>query len=115
MMYADLEYYLTQFHENSAMAEEFERLSCRASAYLDSLTGGRITENLPESVMEKVQNACCALAEELYAQEQGGEVASQSNHSVSVTYVSSGKTANQRLRSVAEMYLSGTGLLCAWV
>ena len=51
----------------------------------------------------------------MYKQEQGGEVASESNDGTSVTYVTSGKTAQNRMYDAAVMYLSNTGLLYAGV
>ena len=113
MVYADYDYYLFQYSGNAVAEADFARLSRQASAYLDSLTYGKIRGPWVDD--SRVKDACCALADILHAQEQGGEVASESNDGASVTYVTSGKTAQNRMYDAAVMYLSSTGLLYAGV
>lgn len=111
MVYADYDYYLDEYSGNAVAEADFTRLSRQASAYLDSLTCGKIRGTWVDD--SRVKDACCALADILHAQEQGGEVASESNDGASVTYVNSSTTPQQRLYNVAAMYLSSTGLLYA--
>ena len=113
MVYADYDYYLNEYSGNAVAEADFTRLSRQASAYLDSLTCGKIRGSWVDD--NRVKDACCAVAEILHAQEQGGEVASESNDGASVTYVNSSTTPEQRLYNIAVMYLSSTGLLYAGV
>lgn len=112
MVYADYDYYLNEYSGNAVAEADFARLSRQASAYLDSLTCGKIRGPWVDD--SRVKDACCALADILHAQEQG-EVASESNDGTSVTYVTSGKTAQNRMYDAAVMHLSNTGLLYAGV
>ena len=113
MVYADYDYYLNEYSGNAVAEADFSRLSRQASAYLDSLTCGKIRGSWVDD--SRVKDACCAIAEIMYKQEQGGEVASESNDGTSVTYVTSGKSAEQEMYYFAVLYLSNTGLLYAGV
>lgn len=93
--------------------EEFVRLRGKAWAYLDGLTLGRVNRLLPGPSADRVKRACCAVADEYAAQEQGGEVVSASNDGYSETYAGSGQTAPQRLYCAAALHLTPTGLLYA--
>ncbi len=109
-MYADYAYYVNNYGGNAIAGMDFTRLSRQASAYLDMLTLDKITDDWTED--ERVKCACCAAAEVYARQEQGGEVASETNHNVSKTYVTSGKSVDRQLYDAAAMYLANTGLLC---
>ena len=111
MIYADYDYYLNEYSGSAVAEADFTRLSRQASAYLDSLTYGKIRGPWVDD--SRVKDACCAVAEVMYKQEQGGEIASESNHSVSRTYVTSGKSAERRMYDAAVLYLANTGLLYA--
>ena len=113
MVYADYDYYLNEYSGNAVAEADFTRLSRQASAYLDSLTCGKIRGTWVDD--SRVKDACCAVAEAMQKQDQGGEVASESNDGASVTYVNSNTTPEQRMYNAAAMYLSGTGLLYAGV
>ena len=114
MVYADYIYYATTYSGNAIAETDFMRMSRQASAFLDSITFGKVCRgDWPND--ERVKNACCAIAEMMFKREQGGEVASESNDGASVTYVSSSKTPEQQMYDVAVMYLSSTGLLYAGV
>ncbi len=113
MIYADYDYYLNEYSGNAVAEADFTRLSRQASAYLDSLTCGKIRGPWVDD--SRVKDTCCAVAEVMYKQEQGGEVASESNDGTSVTYVTSGKSAEQEMYYFAVLYLSNTGLLYAGV
>ena len=112
MVYADYDYYLNEYSGNAVAEADFAHLSRQASAYLDSLTCGKIRGSWVDD--SRVKDACCAVAEVMQKQEQG-EVASESNDGTSVTYVTSGKSAEQRMYNIAAMYLSSAGLLYAGV
>ena len=113
MVYADYEYYLNEHSGNAVAEADFTRLSRQASAYLDSLTYGKIRGPWVDD--SRVKDACCAVAEVMQKQEKGGEVASESNDGASVTYVTGSATPEQRMYNAAVMYLSNTGLLYAGV
>ena len=109
MIYADYDYYEGTFYGSAVPRTDFLRLSRQASAYLDQVTFGRIDAYWAADV--RVQDACCAVVEELYAQTQGGELVSAANDGYSETYAASGKTPEQRLQMAAARYLVMTGLL----
>ena len=115
MIYADYDYYLDEYFGNSISSDDFVRLSRQASAYIDTITYGNAEKATDSKVITKLSDACCAVAEVMQKQEQGGEVASESNDGASVTYVTGSATPEQRMYNAAAMYLSGTGLLYAGV
>lgn len=110
MVYADYGYYKGIYYGKAVPEADFHGLSRRASAYLDQVTFGRIRGEWEQD--GRVKDACCAMVEILYRQEQGGEVASASNDGYSETYVTSGRTDAQRMYAAAEQYLGMTGLMC---
>lgn len=81
----------------------------RASAYLDNITLGRIQgEWLTDS---RVKDACCATAEEIGRQEQGGEVTGETvGKWVSVAMLRPEKAPQLGLYDTAVWYLAVTGL-----
>lgn len=93
--------------------KDYNRLSRQASAYLDFITFDRIKNVTDETIMAKVKDACCSIADTLLLNEQGGGIASETNDGVSVTYVngSGSKTDEQRLHNAALIYLGHTGLM----
>ena len=112
MRYADFEYYQNTY--GGEMAEkDYNRLSRQASAYLDFITFDRIKNVTDETIMAKVKDACCAVADTLLLNERGGGIASETNDGVSVTYVNGtgSKTDEQRLKQTALIYLGHTGLM----
>lgn len=93
--------------------EEFERMAVKASAYLDTITFGRLDDALPEDLQKKAKLACCEAADMLRQQEEGGEVVSASNGQYSESYAASGRSPEKRLYLTVATYLQGTGLLFA--
>lgn len=110
MAYVDYNYYRGVYFGDAVPVADFYGLSRQASAYLDQVTFGRIRGGWEQD--SRVKDACCAIVNILYRQEQGGEVASASNDGYSETYVTSGRTTAQRMYAAAEQYLSMTGLMC---
>ena len=112
MPYADFNYYKGTYCGEMA-EKDYDRLSRQASAYLDLITFDRIKNVTDESVMAKVKDACCAVADTLLLNEQGGGIAAETNDGVSVTYVNGtgSKTDEQRLKQTALIYLGHTGLM----
>ncbi len=110
MPYADYTYY-TDIYKGAMPEEDFDRLSRRASAYIDQVTFGRAGRIHPEAVQEKVKDACCAVADILLKKEQGGELASQTVGPWTKHYAGSGKTLDQQQYDAALLYLGMTGLM----
>ena len=108
MIYVEYEYY-HETYRGTMGEDDFGRLSYRASAYLDTVTFGRIEGHWQTD--QRVQDTCCAVADELFQQEKGGEVVSASNDGYSETFVQSGKTPDRRLYDAVLLYLAQTGLL----
>lgn len=110
MTYVDYDYYRGAYFGDAVPEADFLRLSRQASAYLDQVTFGRIQGKWVTD--SRVKDACCAVVELMRREEQGGEVASASNDGYSETYVTSGRTAAQRMYAAAVQYLGMTGLMC---
>lgn len=133
MAYADYEYYTTTYLGTAIKEDDFQRLSLRASAFLDYYTQGRAAKNAD---LDALKMACCAVAEQYQyidtaqalaqkslsaSLESDGELQSQTVGSWSKTYRSGGDSAQQALSSaqsaqaalaaIAQQYLSATGLL----
>lgn len=93
--------------------EDFNRLRGRASAYLASLTLGKSgLAALPDAVRKSVDMALCSVVDELNKVENGGDIASESNDGISITYAAKAQqTQQQRLYDTAAAHLAWTGLL----
>lgn len=113
MVYADYSYYRAVFR--GAVSEtDFDRLSRKASGYLDRVTFGRASR-VANAWSGKVKDACCAVVDELYRQEAGGEVVSETVGKWSRTFAASPKTPTQRMYAAVDAYLGDTGLLYSGV
>lgn len=131
MAYIDIGYYY--FSYNGMVCEEdFNRLSSRASAYIDYITQGRAKENAD---LDAVKMCCCALVDKLavidaaqvLAQKRladamsGADVKSESVGSYSrtlatgaegaATALSAAGSAQKLLADTCREYLGNTGLL----
>lgn len=117
-MIMDYAFYRDEYHGKSLDEAEFERLSIKAEAYLDKITFGRAGglfsgPDPPEALVRKVRLACCAVADALLLNEQGGGIVSETVGKYSVNYasgISNTGTDASRLRSAAGLFLAGTGL-----
>lgn len=110
MIYADFAYYTGVYC--GTMAEgDFLRLARAATAHIDALTFGRAASVTDAGTKAKLQDACCAVADVLLAEERGGEVASETVGKWSRTYATSGKSFAQRCYDAVALYLANTGLL----
>lgn len=94
---------------------DFNENANLAIAYLDTITFGRVKKVIDgparEDERDKVLMAICALVDEINAQKSGGELASATNDGYTETYVTTGKSAEDRLRAIATRFLASTGLL----
>ena len=130
MVYVTYAYYVGTYYGQTPESD-FNRLSVRASSYLDYITLGKAAKNAD---LDAVKMACCALIDAYSgvekAQEaasksldamQGSELQSQTVGSWSRTYRSGADTASGALSTAAEIekglylvasrYLPTTGLL----
>ena len=130
MVYVSYDYYVGTYYGQTPESD-FNRLSVRASSYLDYITLGKAVKNAD---LDAVKMACCALIDAYSgvekAQEaasksldamQGSELQSQTVGSWSRTYRSGADTASGALSTAAEIekgldlvasrYLLTTGLL----
>lgn len=121
-LYADLEYYVTEFSGEKLPDYEIEKFLEMAQAKIDSVTFNRINaigfENLTPFQQEKVKQAVCYQAE--YICESGydsndANIASYSVLDISVNMKSDGeKTAAKRanMSEIAYDLINQTGLTC---
>jgi hypothetical protein len=107
MAYVDFTYYTATYGGTLVKSADFIRISSMATAYIDQVTQGKIAGD----VTDPIKMATCALMDELFKQEKGPEIASESAGKESRSYVASGKSNEQKLNDVIKMWLSNTGLL----
>lgn len=116
-MYADYNFYTTEYMGSIIPETAFAGAERAASAYVDYITHNRIpATELPETVMVKVKMAVCAVAEACYKQltDEVPAVSSETvgNHSKSYSVVNKSIDERQHEKLVkAKMYLHGTGLM----
>ena len=115
MAYADYEFYKNTYLGDAIQESEFEKLSVRASSFLDYYTMGKAKDNAD---LLELKMACCAIAERYIVIERsigsGSEKQSETVGSYSVTYRSNAETAasvKAEMAGIAREYLAGTGLL----
>lgn len=121
--YADFTYYSTEYLGTAIASADFPRLALRATAVIDQITFNRavviMDANTPESTVAAIQNATCAVAEEIQTQEQSGNIDGVTSESVGSHSTSYGKgsraamTNLQKQIEAAKVYLANTGLLFA--
>lgn len=113
-VYANYEFYSTTY-KGTLTEKEYDRLSVRAKAEIDRLTYGRAAKATGTD-LEAVMYAQCAVVDELSKQEQGGEIASESNDGVSRSYAAgTARSKSQRITAEAMVYLCNTNLCFAGV
>ncbi len=137
MAYADYEYYTNTFGGSLVSADDFARLSIRATAYIRYITQGKSDAH---DDLDAVKAACCAVTEQYLSFDMaqklasesliaaassasgvGGELQSESVGGYSRSVRSGGESAKSaieaaeriksQLLSTAQCYLAATGLL----
>ena len=133
MAYADYTFYTDVYMGNVIPSADFNRVSQRASDIIDVFTSNRITATViaDTDTYTKIKKANCALAEQIYYDEQSAAVGGggSSNANIksikageeTITYNSQSSTAKtafdiqkdkyQTALSVISIYLYGTDLL----
>ncbi|WP_312072021.1 hypothetical protein [Anaerotignum propionicum] len=112
MAYATYDYYTSGYLGKSIPEADFERLSERASEYIDHVTFGRAQDY--DDTTELLKKACCAVAEAYQLNEQGGSVVAETVGKFTRNYaagVSTMPTESQRLYTAINRYLGRTGRL----
>lgn len=112
MAYATYEFYKDSYGGNSILLADFQRLSKRASDYIDMVTLGRADVYVDEKDLLKM--ACCAVAEAYKMNEEGGGVVAESVGKITRNYaagVTNTPTEEERLSIAVCRYLLHTGLL----
>lgn len=113
-MYADYDFYTGSFL-GTLSKEEYNRLSVRATAEINRITFNRAA-TATGADLEAVKLAQCAIVDELYKIEMGGDIASESNDGVSRSYASgTARSKMQRIVEAARVYLDTTNLCFAGV
>lgn len=112
MAYATYEFYQDSYGGDAIPLADFQRFSKRASEYIDMATFGRaVTYNDEENFLKK---ACCAVAEAIKTNEEGGGIVAESVGKISRNYaagVTNTPTEEERLSTAICRYLTNTGLL----
>ena len=117
MAYADYKFYVNDFHGNAVSEADFDRLCERAGEYIDYFTLGN--ERVYHDTDKILAKCCCAVAEVILNEENGGLIASESVGSHSISYVrgittgaaNAVKSEEQRVYDTVKRYLLNTGLL----
>lgn len=112
-MYADFTYYKEEYSGTVGEAE-YSRFSPIAAAHIDRITNNR-AKTATGNDLEAVKKAECAIVDQLDTIDKGGIVSAESNDGISRTYAIAVKTPEQRIYSVAQLYLHNTNLLFAGV
>lgn len=108
-MYADYDFYTKEFY-GGLSEKEFNRLSIRARYEIDRITTGRASDAKGKD-LEAVKYAQCAVVDELYKIEMGGDIASESNDGISRSFASgAARSKSQRITEAARVYLDATNL-----
>ena len=112
MAYTTYEFYTSSYQGNSIPEADFARLAERASEYIDYITFGRAIDY--DDTKNLLQKACCAVAETIKINENGGGVVAETVGKITRNYaagVSTTPTESQRLYTAVSRYLLREGLL----
>lgn len=118
-VYADYEFYSTDYLGTEITSTAFPQLALRASAVIDRITFDRasaiIEDDEDEDTIELIQLATCAIADVMQSQSTiEKEVSSEKVGNHSVTYVVNKdmeKTNTEKQVDAARLYLWNTGLM----
>ena len=107
MTYVDYNFYKDTYR-GTIPQDVFNKLSIKASKYIDYITFNRIDE-----VTEDIKFVTCEVIDILYESSKKGdmEIKSETSGKYSVTYSDANKTIDQRKYEVVKIYLGNTGLL----
>lgn len=116
MAYADYAFY-KETYKGTLTEAEFERLSERASDYIDGRTEYVLHKSgVSPSVELRVKKACCALADTIKSCESGGVKTAESVDGYSVSYaVTAQKSAEQRMDDDIQLYIPDLVRAVRWI
>lgn len=112
MVYATYEFYKEVFGGDAIPQDSFSRLAKRASEYINMATFGRAKAFSDDE--DLLKKACCAVAEAIKINEEGGGVVAESVGRITKNYaagVTNTPNEEERLSIAVSRYLSSTGLL----
>lgn len=112
MAYATYEFYKDSYGGNAIPLAEFDRFSKRACAYIDMVSNGRAAAYFDEQ--DLLKKACCAVAEGIKINEEGGGVVAESVGKITRNYaagVTNTPNEEERLSIAVCRFLLHTGLL----
>lgn len=119
--YIDYTFYSDTYHGSLIPVADFDPLALAASAVIDQVTFDRasqvIAADTDTDLIEKIKLATCAVADEVYRQNEvgiSGRISSERVGQYSVTYVNDLSRSNsdtERLSRKAKLFLGNTGLM----
>lgn len=117
MAYADYSFYKNIYKGNKLSEADFDRLSERASDYIDKRTDYVLCKSgIPPDMEIRIKKACCAAAETYKSCESGGVKLSESVDGYSVSYAASEhRTADQRLDDDVQLYIADLVKAVKWI
>lgn len=116
MAYADYDFYKNVYRGTLSEAE-FARLSERASDYIDSRTEYILKKaGISDDMSERVQKACCALADTIRGNERGGVKTSEKVGNYSISYAAGTQRSDaQKLDDTIQLYLADLVKAVKWI
>lgn len=116
MAYADYKFY-REVYRGTLSEAEFARLSERASDYIDGRTDYILKKaGISDEMSERVQKACCALADTIRANERGGVKTSEKVGNYSVSYAAGTQRSDaQKLDDTIQLYLADLVKAVKWI
>lgn len=107
-MYADLEFYLCKYCQNSDHLidnQSFALYERKAEVVLNHLTAGRI-----DDITDDIKYCICEIAEYIYQNKDNENIISESNDGYTVTYAGE-RFQYDKIYAIAKKYLFSTELL----
>ena len=116
MAYADYDFY-KNIYRGTLSEAEFARLSERASDYIDSRTEYILKKaGISDEMSERVQKACCALADTIRGNKRGGVKTSEKVGNYSVSYAAGTQRSDaQKLDDTIQLYLADLVKAVKWI
>ncbi len=115
MVYATYDYYRNDYVGDTLTEQEFRKYARKASAEIDHVTFGRLSDTQDSEIPDAVRDATCDIAEKMhhYDTADGREVASETNDGLSISYRDTGTQSQQlgEIRMTIRTYLAATGLM----
>lgn len=117
-IFASYSFYTTTYGGSAIAQTSYDYYAKKASAFIDhatnELASETITADVDDELIEAIQLAACAVAEQIQRNEQGGAVQSERVGSYSVSYVETpAKQLSEYSKVIQAMkpYLGNSGLM----